>query len=144
MTLNSKLPNYKEEIENKVEDPYIRSVVLNMIERAFTDGVISIMQQSQKSKTKSQAVKQLNENISDYYIDKNIENLYQYFLNIIKDITDKGKLIIGYEDSAKEDFRNIIKAVYDMGLIAGVTVAQDPLQLEVFLKNKENVENGQY
>lgn len=144
MTINSRLPVYKEEISNIIDDDYKRTRALILTQRAFSDGVLSIMSAGGKSKTKNEAVQKLNENMSDYYIDKNIDNLYDYFLNIIKNISNKGKLIIGYEDSAKEDFKSIIKAVYDMGLIAGVEVAKDPLQLDVFLKNKENIESGQY
>lgn len=144
MTVNSKLPSYKEEIENFTEDEYTRSRTLNLVQRSFSDGVMSIIAGKGKSKTKVEATRELNENISDYYIEKNLDNLYTYFLNIIKNVTNKGKLVVGYEESAKEDFKNIIKAIYDMGLIAGVQVAQDPLQLEVFLKNKETIEDGKY
>lgn len=144
MTINSRLPIYKEEISNTLNDSYEQSKMLTLTQRAFSDGVFSIMSASSKSKTKNEAVQKLNENISDYYIEKNIDNLYDYFLNIVKNISNKGKLVVGYEDSAKEDFKNIIKAVYDMGLIAGVEVAKDPLQLEVFLKNKEVIESGKY
>lgn len=144
MTINSRLPVYKEEISNIIDDNYKQTRVLVLTQRAFSDGVLSIMSAGNKSKTKNEAVQKLNENMSDYYIDKNIDNLYDYFLNIIKNISNKGKLVVGYEDSAKEDFKNIIKAVYDMGLIAGVEVAKDPVQLEIFLKNKENIESGQY
>lgn len=144
MTINSRLPVYKEEISNIIDDNYKQTRALVLTQRAFSDGVLSIMSAGNKSKTKNEAVQKLNENMSDYYIDKNIDNLYDYFLNIIKNISNKGKLVVGYEDSAKEDFKNIIKAVYDMGLIAGVEVAKDPVQLEIFLKNKENIESGQY
>jgi hypothetical protein len=144
MTINSRLPVYKEEISNIVDDNYKRTRALVLTQRAFSDGVLSIMSAGSKSKTKGEAVQKLNENLSDYYIDKNIDNLYEYFLNIIKSVSNKGKLVVGYEDSAKEDFKSIIKAVYDMGLIAGVEVAKDPTQLEIFLKNKENIESGQY
>lgn len=144
MTINSRLPVYKEEISNIIDDNYKQTRALVLTQRAFSDGVLSIMSAGNKSKTKNEAVQKLNENMSDYYIDKNIDNLYDYFLNIIKNISNKGKLVVGYEDSAKEDFKNIIKAVYDMGLIAGVEVAKDPVQLEIFLKNKESIESGQY
>lgn len=144
MTINSRLPIYKEEISNTLDDNYQRAKMLTLTQRAFSDGVFSIMSAGSKSKTKNEAAQKLNENISDYYIEKNIDNLYDYFLNIVKNISNKGKLIVGYEDSAEEDFKNIIKAVYDMGLIAGVEVARDPLQLEVFLKNKEAIESGKY
>lgn len=144
MTINSRLPVYKEEISNIIDDNYKQARVLALTQRAFSDGVLSIMSAGNKSKTKNEAVQKLNENISDYYIDKNIDNLYDYFLNIIKNISNKGKLVVGYEDSAKEDFKNIIKAVYDMGLIAGAEIAKDSVQLEIFLKNKESIESGQY
>lgn len=144
MTINSRLPKYKEEIEGVTDDPYIQSRTTSLCQRAFSDGVMSMMGSTAKSKTNNEAVKKLNENISDYYIDKNIDVLYDYFLNVIKNITDKGRLVIGYEASAKDDFRNIIKAVYDMGFIAGTEVAKDPLQLSVYIKNKEQIENGRY
>ena len=51
---------------------------------------------------------------------------------------------MGYEEAIVKDFRNVAKAIYDMGLISGVTVAQDPIKLEVFLKNKEKLEDGTY
>lgn len=144
MTFNSKLPKYKEEIEEVTDDIYAQSRAISLCQRAFSDGVMSMMSSTSKSKTNKEAVKKLNENISDYYIDKNIDVLYDYFLNIIKNITDKGKLVVGYEASAKDDFKNIIKAVYDMGFVAGVDVAKDPLQLSVYVKNKEQIENGRY
>ena len=145
MTVNSKMPSYTEEVNGFTNDPYIKSRFLSIAQRAFADGVTSILScNNVKSKSNIDAVRNINENLSDYYIDKNMESLYEYFLNIIKNITSKGKLQIGYEDSAKEDFRNIVKAVYDMGLIAGVQLSKDPLQLEIFLKNKDNIENGEY
>ena len=58
--------------------------------------------------------------------------------------TKNGKLVMGYEEAIVKDFRNVAKAIYDMGLISGVTVAQDPIKLEVFLKNKEKLEDGTY
>jgi restriction endonuclease Mrr len=89
-------------------------------------------------------VEELNEDISDYYLDKNIEVLNEYFMSIIREYTKNGKLVMGYEEAIAKDFRNVAKAIYDMGLISGVTVAQDPIKLEVFLKNKEKLEDGTY
>lgn len=145
MTINSMLPAYREEANNTTKDNYVKSKMILLAQRAFADGVTSILQvNAKKSKTTKEATVQLNENISEYYIDKNLNNLYCYFLSIIDKITKKGKLIINYETIAKEDFISIIKASYDMGLLSGITVAQDPAQLEVFLKNKENIESGSY
>ena len=100
--------------------------------------------QKQKVKSKKEAVEELNEDISDYYLDKNIEVLNEYFMSIIREYTKNGKLVMGYEEAIIKDFRNVAKAIYDMGLISGVTVAQDPIKLEVFLKNKEKLEDGTY
>lgn len=145
MTINSMLPAYREEANNITKDEYVKSKMILLAQRAFADGVTSILQvNAKKSKTTKEATVQLNENISEYYIDKNLNNLYCYFLSIIDKITKKGKLIINYETIAKEDFISIIKAAYDMGLLSGITVAQDPAQLEVFLNNKENIESGSY
>ena len=147
MTLNSKLPTYKEEasriVEESKDDSYMKSQIINLAQRAFADGVVSIMQK-QKVKSKKEAVEELNEDISDYYLDKNIEVLNEYFMSIIREYTKNGKLVMGYEEAITKDFRNVAKAIYDMGLISGVTVAQDPIKLEVFLKNKEKLEDGTY
>ena len=147
MTLNSKLPTYKEEAlritEESKDYSYMKTQIINLAQRAFTDGVVSIMQK-QKVKSKKEAVEELNEDISDYYLDKNIEVLNEYFMSIIREYTKNGKLVMGYEEAITKDFRNVAKAIYDMGLISGVTVAQDPIKLEVFLKNKEKLEDGTY
>ena len=147
MRLNSKLTTYKEEASRITEESkdysYMKSQIINLAQRAFTDGVVSIMQK-QKVKSKKEAVEELNEDISDYYLDKNIEVLNEYFMSIIREYTKNGKLVMGYEEAIVKDFRNVAKAIYDMGLISGVTVAQDPIKLEVFLKNKEKLEDGTY
>lgn len=147
MTLNSKLPTYKEEasriIEESKDHSYMKSQIINLAQRAFADGVVSIMQK-QKVKSKKEAVEKLNEDISDYYLDKNNEVLNEYFMSIIREYTKNGKLVMGYEEAITKDFRNVAKAIYDMGLISGVTVAQDPIKLEIFLKNKEKLEDGTY
>lgn len=147
MTLNSKLQTYKEEASRITEESkdysYMKTQIINLAQRAFTDGVVSIMQK-QKVKSKKEAVEELNEDISDYYLDKNIEVLNEYFMSIIREYTKNGKLVMGYEEAIAKDFRNVAKAIYDMGLISGVTVAQDPIKLEVFLKNKEKLEDGTY
>lgn len=147
MTLNSKFTTYKEEASRITEESkdysYMKSQIINLAQRAFTDGVVSIMQK-QKVKSKKEAVEELNEDISDYYLDKNIEVLNEYFMSIIREYTKNGKLVMGYEEAIVKDFRNVAKAIYDMGLISGVTVAQDPIKLEVFLKNKEKLEDGTY
>lgn len=147
MTLNSKLPTYKDEASRITEESkdysYMKTQIINLAQRAFTDGVVSIMQK-QKVKSKKEAVEELNEDISDYYLDKNIEVLNEYFMSIIREYTKNGKLVMGYEEAITKDFRNVAKAIYDMGLISGVTVAQDPIKLEVFLKNKEKLEDGTY
>lgn len=147
MTLNSKLPTYKEEASRITEESkdysYMKTQIINLAQRAFTDGVVSIMQK-QKVKSKKEAVEELNEDISDYYLDKNIEVLNEYFMSIIREYTKNGKLVMGYEEAIAKDFRNVAKAIYDMGLISGVTVAQDPIKLEVFLKNKEKLEDETY
>ena len=147
MTLNSRLSTYKDEASRIVDESkdysYEKSQIINLAQRAFTDGVVSIMQK-QKTKSKKEAVEELNEDISDYYLDKNIEVLNEYFMSIIREYTKNGKLVMGYEEAIIKDFRNVAKAIYDMGLISGVTVAQDPHKLEVFLKNKEKLEDGTY
>lgn len=147
MTLNSRLPTYKEDANNIVEQSedweYEKSQIINLAQRAFTDGVVSIMQKK-ASRNIKEAVAELNEDISDYYLDKNISVMNEYFMSIIREYTKNGKLVIGYEDAIKDDFKNIIKAVYDMGFISGATVGQDPNKLAVYLKNKEKLEDGKY
>ena len=62
MTLNSKLPTYKEEASRIVEESkdhsYMKSQIINLAQRAFADGVVSIMQK-QKVKSKKEAVEKL-------------------------------------------------------------------------------------
>ena len=98
MTLNSKLPTYKEEASRIVEESkdysYMKSQIINLAQRAFADGVVSIMQK-QKVKSKKEAVEKLNEDISDYYLDKNNEVLNEYFMSIIREYTKNGKLVMG-------------------------------------------------
>lgn len=145
MTVNSMLPQYKNEVGKITKDELEASRIISLMQKAFSDGAVSIIQaNASKSKSPIEAVKNLNENVSDYYVDKNLEALYEYFLRIIDNVTKDGKLIFSYEILVKEDFKNIIKAIYDMGLIAGVQIAQDPAQLKVFLENKEKIESGKY
>lgn len=145
MTINSKLPYYKDEVKKVVKDDYVASKVVNLLQRAFSDGVVSIIQSNaKKSASKTEAVENLNQNISDFYVEKNYDLLFEYFLGVIDNITRDGKLILSYQDVAKEDFKNIIKAIYDMGLIAGTQIAQDPKQLSIFFENREKIESGKY
>ncbi len=147
MTLNSRMSAYKEEANRIVEESkdygYEKSQISNLAQRAFTDGVMSIMQKK-ATKNVKEAVAELNEDISDYYLDKNIEMMNEYFMSIIREYTKNGKLVMGYEESIKNDFKNIIKAVYDMGFISGVDVGQDPNKLSLFIKNREKLEDGKY
>lgn len=146
MTLNSRLRSYKDEavnIENSKDYSYKVSSIVNLAQRAFTDGVISIMNKKNTSNLK-EAVGELNEDISEYYLDKNIETLNEYLMALLREYTKNGKLIIGYEDLIVDDFKNIVKAVYDMGFIGGVSVGQDPNKLAIYLKNKDKLEDGTY
>jgi len=145
MTINSKLPYYKDEVKKVIKDEYAASKVVNLLQRAFSDGVVSIIQSNaKKSANKTEAIENLNQNISDFYVEKNYDLLFEYFLGVIDNITRDGKLILSYQDVAKEDFKNIIKAIYDMGLIAGTQIAQDPKQLSIFFENREKIESGKY
>jgi hypothetical protein len=145
MTINSKLPYYKDEVKKVIKDEYVASKVVNLLQRAFSDGVVSIIQSNaKKSANKTEAIENLNQNISDFYVEKNYDLLFEYFLGVIDNITRDGKLILSYQDVAKEDFKNIIKAIYDMGLIAGTQIAQDPKQLSIFFENREKIESGKY
>ena len=145
MTINSKLPYYKDEVKKVIKDDYVASKVVNLLQRAFSDGVVSIIQSNaKKSVSKTEAIENLNQNISDFYVEKNYDLLFEYFLGVINNITRDGKLILSYQDVAKEDFKNIIKAIYDMGLIAGTQIAQDPKQLSIFFENREKIESGKY
>lgn len=145
MTINSKLPYYKDEVKKVIKDDYVASKVVNLLQRAFSDGVVSIIQSNaKKSASKTEAIENLNQNISDFYVEKNYNLLFEYFLGVIDNITRDGKLILSYQDVAKEDFKNIIKAIYDMGLIAGTQIAQDPKQLSIFFENREKIESGKY
>lgn len=145
MTVNSRLPYYKDEAKKITNDEYVSSKIVNLAQRAFSDGVVSIIQSNaKKSGSKSEAIENLNQNISDLYVEKNYDTLYEYFLSLIDNITRDGKLILSYQDVAKEDFKNIIKAIYDMGLIAGTQIAQDPKQLSIFFENREKIESGTY
>ncbi len=145
MTVNSRLPYYKDEAKKITNDEYASSKIVNLAQRAFSDGVVSIIQSNaKKSGSKSEAIENLNQNISDFYVEKNYDTLYEYFLSLIDNITRDGKLILSYQDVAKEDFKSIIKAIYDMGLIAGTQIAQDPKQLSIFFENREKIESGNY
>lgn len=148
MTLNAKLPIYTEQAKKIIEenntDDFKTSAVVNLCQQAFTDGVVSIMQK-RASKNKVEATKDFNEDISDYYLSKNYSQLEFYFMSLIKEYTKQGgQFIIGYEDIIQEDLKNIIKAIFDMGLVSGITVAQDPNTLKVYLENKDKIENGDY
>ena len=145
MTVNSRLPYYKDEAKKISNDEYVSSKIVNLAQRAFSDGVVSVIQSNaKKSGSKSEAIENLNQNISDFYVEKNYDALYEYFLSLIDNITRDGKLILSYQDVIKEDFKNIIKAIYDMGLIAGTQIAQDPKQLSIFFENREKIESGTY
>lgn len=146
MTFNSRLSSYNDEavdIENSKDYSYRVSSIINLAQRAFADGVMSIMDKKNTSSLK-EAVNEINEDISDYYLDKNIDTLNEYFMSMMREYTKNDKFIIGYEDLMIKDFKNIVKAIYDMGFISGVSVGQDPNKLALYLKNKEKLEDGTY
>ena len=67
MTINSMLPAYREEANNTTKDNYVKSKMILLAQRAFADGVTSILQvNAKKSKTTKEATVQLNENISTF------------------------------------------------------------------------------
>lgn len=148
MTLNAKLPVYKEQAEKIVKNTSTDNLkiaeIINLCQRAFTDGVVSIMQKT-ATKNRVAATKEFNEDISNYYLSKNYKELEFYLMSLIKEyISQGGELVFGYEDLIRDDFKNIIKSIYDMGLVSGITVAQDPNKLKVYLSNKDTIENGEY
>lgn len=148
MTLNAKLPVYREQAENIVKDTSTDDLkmakIINLCQQAFTDGVVSIMQKT-ATKNRVAATKEFNEDISNYYLSKNYRELSFYLMSLIKEYNVQGgELVFGYEDLIKDDFKNIIKSIYDMGLVSGITVAQDPNKLKVYLSNKDTIENGDY
>ena len=143
MTINSKLPKYREEVANFTDDKYVAGKAVNLAQRAFADGVASILEVT-ASKNKTNATKDLNENLSDFYVERNFDALYDYFLGVIDNVSVDDKLILNYQEVAKKDFKCIIKAIYDMGLIAGTEIAKDPKQLSIFLENREKIESGKY
>ena len=57
MTVNSRLPYYKDEAKKITNDEYVSSKIVNLAQRAFSDGVVSIIQSNaKKSGSKSEAI----------------------------------------------------------------------------------------
>lgn len=148
MTINAYLPRYSQEvneiIENSNNNVILQDRLTNFGQRCFTDGINAIMESKIKTKNKNIMTKELNESLANFYVDKNIEDLFIYFINAVKDFEQNGKLQIGWEEGIKEDLKNIIKVVYDTGVSNGVVIAEDPLKLKVYLQNKKRIEDGEY
>lgn len=113
------------------------SVALNL-QQAFSEGAQSIIEaQSKKSKNVEGASKELEESLSDTYLFTNMEFFKEFMIRAISDVSTSGRLNIGWQDSISSSTEEFVKTIYDLAFINGIAVAQDPLKLKLYLKNKE-------
>lgn len=148
MTLNAKLPAYKDEakkiVSERKDDDFKQAEIINLCQKAFTDGVLSIMQK-QTTKNKKEALKELNEDISSYYVEKNFPQINYYFMSLIKEYSKfGGKLVVGYEESITKELQAVTKSIFDMGFVSGVNIAQDPQKLKEYIRHKDKIENDEF
>lgn len=143
MTLNSIIPKYRKEAASIDASDLDKAKVVSLAQKAFIDGVSSMIKV--KSSKSADANKDLNESMSDYFLDKSFDDLYSYAVVAINDcLTSDNKLKLNYDEMLKESFKEIFKTVYDLGIINGVTIGQDDKLLAAYIKNKEMIESGKY
>lgn len=143
MTLNSIIPKYKNEAAKISASDLDKAKIVSLVQKTFIDGVSSMIKV--KSSKSVDANKDLNEDMSDYFLDKNFDDLYSYVIAAINDcLTSDNKLKLNYDEMLKESFKDIFKTVYDLGIINGVTIGQDDKLLAAYVKNKEMIESGKY
>ena len=130
-----------EGFDNK-EKSLIKNEIALELCSAFSKGVQSIIEvQSNNVKDSRQASKELQQELSEIYITKNLPFFTKFIINCINDISINGKLNIGWEDSIQEYIERFSKTIYDLAFMNGITVAQDPQKLKLYLKNKERAIN---
>lgn len=143
MTLNSMIPAYKKEAAVISDDSLTQSRIMTLVSKAFAAGAASMI--TVKGSKMNNVNKDLNEDLSDYYLDKNFPQLFEYILIAIQNcIGPESKLKLNYNEIIKGDMKNIMKTVYDMGLVNGVAIGQNPKLLAAYSKNREMIENGEY
>lgn len=108
------------------------------LQNAFSEGAQSIIEtQLKKVKNTEAASAELEQTLSDAYLSTSM-NLFKDFLKkVILDISTSGRLNIGWQEAAEASTEELVKTIYDLAFINGITVAQDPLKLKLYLKNKE-------
>lgn len=130
-----------EGFNNKEKDLIKNEISLELCS-AFSKGVQSIIEvQSNNTKDSHQASKELQNQLSEVYIEHNLPFFNKFIINCISDISTNGKLNIGWEDSLQDYIEQFSKTIYDLAFMNGITVAQDPQKLKIYLKNKERVIN---
>lgn len=143
MTLNSMIPVYKKEAAVISDDSLTQSRIMTLVSKAFAAGAASMI--TVKGSKTIDVNKDLNEDLSDYYLEKNFPQLFEYILITIQNcIGPESKLKLNYSEIIRGDVKNIMKTVYDMGLVNGVTIGQSQKLLAAYSKNREMIENGEY
>lgn len=108
------------------------------LQGAFSEGAQSIIEaQLKKVKIPEAASMELEQSLSDCYLSASMDTFKEFITKIVLDVSISGRLNIGWEESIASSTEDLIKTIYDLAFINGILVAQDPLKLKLYLKNKE-------
>lgn len=108
------------------------------LQEAFSEGAQSIIEaQLKKVKIPEAASMELEQSLSDCYLSASMDTFKEFITKIVLDVSISGRLNIGWEESIASSTEDLIKTIYDLAFINGILVAQDPLKLKLYLKNKE-------
>lgn len=108
------------------------------LQEAFSEGAQSIIEtQLKKVKIPEAASLELEQSLSDCYLSASMDIFKEFITKIVLDVSTSGRLNIGWQESIAASTEDLIKTIYDLAFINGIAVAQDPLKLKLYLKNKE-------
>ena len=144
--LNNKAKDVDSFIEdfNKRDKEQNRGIYMLELTKAFNAGVETMLNvKANPATTTREAAQEIEADLADVYLKNKMDFFKTFFTNTVLENTSNGKLIIGFEDAISDDIENLITTIYNLGFLNGATVAQDPMKLKVYLKNKEKaVDNG--
>lgn len=116
----------------------LKANIVFALQEAFSEGAQSIIEtQLKKVKNAEAASKELEQSLSDCYLSASMNTFKEFITNVILDVSTSGRLNIGWQESIASSTEDLIKTIYDLAFINGILVAQDPLKLKLYLKNKE-------
>lgn len=145
MNLGRYLQTHKQDAEKLVKEINTYSSemkvtkVLELMENSFGEGATSMLKAKRPSVNVKEASNTLESSSATGYLKDNIGVIMESLFSVIADNSDNGRLVAGWKDVAVNEFAEIIYTIYDLGFLAGVTVAQDPKALDLYIKNREEM-----